>query len=162
MPQPKLDRAAVTKKLRELIPLIRVDDPQHFHLDRLFTDPVPAESIVSVCADLLDSAVKELGSKTSDVQAMIIIPLEPSVTLQLEPPSQAKLLKELASEKLEPPALYLMAREAWKLIVRQEEYRRPLPIPAFVRDRWYPEYRTMRADPDDLYGRSIWVSHLLD
>ncbi len=157
-----LDRALVVKKVRELVPHIAIDSPEHVHLDRLFKERVPAEAVLGVCADLLDSAVRELGARTAEIQAMVIIPLEPSATLQVEPPSQSKLLKELANEKLEPPALYLMKREAWKLIVRQEEYRRPLPIPAFVRDRWYPEYRTMRSAPDELFGRSIWVSHLLD
>ena len=156
----KLDRALVAKKVAALAPSVEIRNPEHFHLDELFDVPVPPGEVLGICRDLLEAAVKALGPRAGDLQALVIISLEPSQSLELEPPGKAELLAELASEDVEPPALYLMSRDAWKLAVRQEEYRRPLAIPEFVRDDWYPEYRTQRPDPDDMCFRSIWVSHI--
>ncbi len=155
-----IDAARVAAKVNQLLPAVGLRSPEHFHLDKLFDVPIPPEQVITLSAALLEAGIAALGARTQDIMALVIIGLSPSSKIDLVGPTADKIVAELSQPRLEPPALYLTQREAWKLIVRQEEYRRPLGIPAFLRDDWYPEYRTQRTTPDDLFSRTIWVSHL--
>lgn len=156
-----LDTAAARAYLKSLFDRLQPRSETHAHLDAFLDEMPKVEDRLAITKELFALGCDVAKEKRDSVLCFAVIGLRPDEELDVRPPSDATWNAELADEDAEPPAIYFVPRDVGQVLQRHEEYRRPCVVPGFMgREDWYPEYRTYRSAPDDLFWRGIWVHDL--
>jgi hypothetical protein len=160
-----LDRRRVlqswlTASLNDVNPL----NPVHKHADELVPEVARNSSaMLEAITPYFRETIALLSAVAADVMPVLTIPLKEASSLIARPPDLSNLSSELSDE---PPSIYLVHREASKVLVLSESYRcflagfqparEPLPNVWFF-------YETSRGERERAHGweyrRAIFGRH---
>ena len=159
----ELLKAKLQTWLDEALRHVATKSPQHIHIDQLGASDATGEDSLLFANETYTFVLERLENRTTDVKAVLFLPLQDTETFVLRPPSREQLIKELGHE---PPSVYLLSREVEKFLYIREEYRVPYELSLLpVASRpdvftWYRVHRDEEAYRQGWeYSRHIMLEH---
>lgn len=117
---------------------------------------------IQLAAEVYEFVLERLGDHSSEIKAVLFLPLRETKVLAPIPPPRGHLVDALGEE---PPSVYLISREVDMFLYVREEYRVPYELELAMASRpdvfcWYRAHRDTEAYENDWeYSRSIMIEH---